>query len=60
MPLAYMLEIYFDFSGYSDMAIGISRMFGFDLKPNFDQSVCGSQCTGFLAKMAYQLVKMVS
>ncbi|WP_304001287.1 MBOAT family O-acyltransferase, partial [Faecalicoccus pleomorphus] len=34
--LSYMLEIYFDFSGYSDMAIGISRMFGFDLKPNFD------------------------
>ena len=34
--LSYMLEIYFDFSGYSDMATGISRMFGFDLKPNFD------------------------
>lgn len=34
--LAYMFEIYFDFSGYSDMAIGISKIFGFDIKPNFD------------------------
>lgn len=34
--LAYMLQIYFDFSGYSDMAIGISRCFGFDFDPNFD------------------------
>ncbi len=30
------LQIYFDFSGYSDMAIGISRMFGFDFKENFN------------------------
>ncbi|WP_297238381.1 MBOAT family O-acyltransferase [uncultured Faecalicoccus sp.] len=34
--ISYMLEIYFDFSGYSDMAIGIGRMFGFTMKPNFD------------------------
>lgn len=34
--ISYMLQIYFDFSGYSDMAIGISRLFGFTLKPNFD------------------------
>lgn len=32
---AYTLQIYFDFSGYSDMAIGVGRMFGFELKENF-------------------------
>jgi len=34
--LAYALQLYFDFSGYSDMAIGISRMFGVDLPLNFN------------------------
>jgi D-alanyl-lipoteichoic acid acyltransferase DltB (MBOAT superfamily) len=33
--LAYTLEIYFDFSGYSDMAIGLARMFGLQLPINF-------------------------
>ena len=33
---AYTMEIYFDFSGYSDMAIGMGRMLGFDFKKNFD------------------------
>lgn len=33
--LAYMLQIYFDFSGYSDMAIGLGWMFGFHFKENF-------------------------
>lgn len=34
--LAYTLQLYFDFSGYSDMAIGIARMFGIKLPINFD------------------------
>lgn len=34
--LAYTFQIYFDFSGYSDMAIGISRMFGIQLPLNFN------------------------
>ena len=34
--LMYTLQIYFDFSGYSDMAIGIGKMLGFDYKENFD------------------------
>jgi D-alanyl-lipoteichoic acid acyltransferase DltB (MBOAT superfamily) len=34
--LAYTLQLYFDFSGYSDMAIGLSRMFGVTLPLNFD------------------------
>ena len=33
---AYTLQIYFDFSGYSDMAIGLGRMFGFEFKKNFN------------------------
>ena len=33
--IAYMLQIYYDFSGYSDMAIGLGRMFGFHFKENF-------------------------
>lgn len=36
MMIAYMLQIYFDFSGYSDMAIGLGRMFGFHFKENFN------------------------
>jgi alginate O-acetyltransferase complex protein AlgI len=34
--LAYMLQIYFDFSGYSDMAIGLAKLFGFELLENFN------------------------
>lgn len=34
--LSYMLQLYFDFSGYSDMAIGLSRLFGFHFEANFD------------------------
>lgn len=33
---AYCLQLYFDFSGYSDMAIGLARMFGFELCENFN------------------------
>ena len=34
--LCYTLQIYFDFSGYSDMAIGLGKMFGFDIPENFN------------------------
>ena len=33
--LGYMLQVYFDFSGYSDMAIGLGKIFGFDFYENF-------------------------
>ena len=36
LMLFYTFEIYFDFSGYSDMAVGISAMFNIDLRINFD------------------------
>lgn len=35
--LAYAFQIYFDFSGYSDMAIGLGRMVGFEFMENFDR-----------------------
>ncbi len=34
--LLYMLQIYYDFSGYSDIAIGISKLFGYDFQANFN------------------------
>ena len=34
--IAYSLQIYFDFSGYSDMAIGLGKLFGFDFMENFN------------------------
>ena len=34
--LSYLFQIYFDFSGYSDMAIGLGWMFGFHFKENFN------------------------
>ncbi len=36
VAVAFLLQIYFDFSGYSDMAIGMGRMFGFHFRENFD------------------------
>lgn len=36
LMIAYMLQIYFDFSGYSDMAIGLGNLFGFHFKENFN------------------------
>ena len=34
--ICYSLQIYFDFSGYSDMAIGLGKIFGFDFLENFN------------------------
>ena len=34
--IAYLMQIYYDFSGYSDMAIGLGKMFGFTFKENFN------------------------
>lgn len=45
--IAYTLQIYFDFSGYSDMAIGLSGMFGFRLKENFNYPYAASSITDF-------------
>ncbi len=45
--LAYTLQIYFDFSGYSDMAIGLGRMLGFRFPENFDQPYRSLSITEF-------------
>lgn len=45
--LSYMLQIYFDFSGYSDMAIGLGQMFGFHFKENFDHPYAADSMQNF-------------
>jgi alginate O-acetyltransferase complex protein AlgI len=45
--LAYTVQIYFDFSGYSDMAIGLARMFGFRFPENFDRPYSSVSMTDF-------------
>jgi alginate O-acetyltransferase complex protein AlgI len=45
--LAYTFQIYFDFSGYSDMAIGLGRMFGFKFLENFNYPYISSSITEF-------------
>ena len=44
---AYSLQIYFDFSGYSDMAIGLGRMFGFEFLENFNYPYISASITEF-------------
>ena len=45
--LAFMLNIYFDFSGYSDMAIGLGRVFGFHFQENFNYPYLSKSVTEF-------------
>ncbi len=45
--LAYTFQIYFDFSGYSDMAIGLGKMFGFDFLENFNYPYISRSITEF-------------
>ena len=45
--LAFTFQIYFDFSGYSDMAIGLGRMLGFEFLPNFNYPYISKSITEF-------------
>lgn len=45
--ISFMLHIYFDFSGYSDMAIGLGKMFGFDFIENFNYPYISKSVTEF-------------
>ena len=45
--VAYTLHIYFDFSGYSDMAIGLGRIMGFDFVENFNYPYIAASITDF-------------
>lgn len=45
--IAYTFQIYFDFSGYSDMALGLGKMFGFEFPKNFDYPYTSKSVTEF-------------
>ncbi len=45
--IAFTLQIYFDFSGYSDMAIGLGRCMGFRFNENFEHPYCSRSITEF-------------
>lgn len=45
--ICYTFQIYFDFSGYSDMAIGLGKMFGFDFLENFNYPYISKSITEF-------------
>lgn len=45
--IAYTFQIYFDFSGYSDMAIGLGKIFGFEFMENFDHPYISRSVTEF-------------
>ena len=45
--ISIMLQIYFDFSGYSDMAIGLGKMFGFEFLENFNYPYIATSITDF-------------
>ena len=47
LGISYMLQIYFDFSGYSDIAIGIGRMIGFKFPENFNYPYIADSVTDF-------------
>lgn len=48
--ISYSFQIYFDFSGYSDMAIGLGCIFGFDFKENFDKPYAAANMQQFWRK----------
>lgn len=45
--VSYILHVYFDFSGYSDMAIGLGKIFGFDFLENFNYPYISASITEF-------------
>ena len=55
--LAFAIQIYFDFSGYSDMAIGLAKMLGFDLNENFNYPYMSKSITEFWRRWHISLGK---
>ncbi len=47
VAISFTLQIYYDFSGYSDMAIGLGKMFGFNFPENFNYPLISSSITEF-------------
>ena len=54
--ISYAFQIYFDFSGYSDMAIGLGKMFGFEFLKNFDYPYISQSITEFWRRWHISLV----
>ena len=55
--ICFMLQIYFDFSGYSDMAIGLGKMFGFKFLENFNYPYLSQSITEFFRRWHISLGK---
>ncbi len=60
LVLFYTFEIYFDFSGYSDMAVGISKMFNIDLPMNFDSPYKALSIRDFWKRWHISLTKFLT
>ncbi len=58
--IGFTLQIYFDFSGYSDMAIGIARLFGIKLPPNFNSPLRARNIIGFWAGWHMTLTRFLT
>jgi len=58
--LSYALQVYFDFSGYSDMAIGLGLMFGISLPPNFDSPLKARSIIEFWSRWHMTLTRFVT
>ena len=57
--LAFAFQIYFDFSGYSDMAVGLGRMLGFEFMRNFNYPYISRSHHRVLAAVAHLPVHLV-
>ncbi len=57
---AYAVQIYADFSGYTDMAIGIALLLGFTFPQNFDSPVRGDLAAGLLAALAHDALALAA
>ena len=57
--LAFTTQIYFDFAGYSDMAIGLARIFGFRLRENFDNPYGAASFTEFWRRWHISLTSWI-
>jgi alginate O-acetyltransferase complex protein AlgI len=58
--LSYTLQIYFDFSGYSDMAVGLGKMFNIDLVPNFNSPYKSASVSEFWRRWHVTLGRALS
>ena len=58
--IGFTLQIYFDFSGYTDMALGIARMFGIRLPPNFNSPLRASSIIDFWLRWHMTLTRFLT